>query len=590
MDPESFYQSVLNKYTLEEKNLGKKINILSLFRLASMILFVLFLVQGVRHDSLLFYLLSLISFISFFLFVAFYKKLTEERRKKNILKKINQQELEALTGSYHNFNDGARFLDPDHEFTYDLDIFGPYSLFQYICRCCTLSGEQVLATRFLKSPVNKADILNHQQIHEELSKNPGFMQNYLASGHMIDEKPGEIQQIKNWLGNSGTGLKTWIHLAALILAIANISLAIAALLFSGWVNYLIFSILISWFFYGIFFNRINHYHSQFGKKQEIIRKYNTLSRVMAASAFNHSFLSQAAVKTNRSLKQFKKLETLMDIFDSRLNLLVGVILNTIFLLDFHLIKRLENWKTNNASLLLEIVKLHGETDAYISGAIFRFNHPDYVWAQPDNETFSARMLGHPLIKPGECITNTFTLKNQEKIIIITGANMAGKSTFLRTLGTNLILAGAGFPVYAEEFRFRPQAVITGMRTTDSLAESTSYFFAELKRMKKIMDRLRNGEKLFVLLDEILKGTNSKDKHKGSEELMKQFVDFNCNVFIATHDLGLANLEKSFPDHIKNYHFESYIKNDELYFDYKIKEGKARNMNASFLLRKMGVLK
>ncbi len=590
MDPQSYYLSNLEKYKFEEKKLTKKVNYISIIRLACMVFFVFFLVKGIQQDKLSFFILSAISLILFFSFVAFYKKFIDDRRKKRILKIINQQELDALNGDYHEFSDGGHFLDPDHEFTYDLDIFGPSSLFQHICRCCTLSGEKVLASRFLNSPLNKEDILNNQQIHGELSEKPDFMQDYLASGKTIEEKPGEIQQIINWLNKSGSGIKNWMHYIALILAFANISLIVTTILFEGWGKFLIISILTSWFFYGSLISKINRYHSDIGKKQEIIRKYNVLTKVFSKVGFRNSFLLKVKEKSTTSLRQFRRLERLMDIFDSRLNLLMGGILNILLLLDFHLIKLLENWKKHNRTLLNDIFSLHAETDAFISGGIFLFNHPDYIQAQPGDEILSAKNLGHPLIKPGECITNDFKLQKNEKIIIITGANMAGKSTFLRTLGTNLILAGAGFNVYADEFRFRIQPVITGMRTTDSLAESESYFFAELKRMKKIMDRLRKGESLFIFLDEILKGTNSKDKHKGSEELMKQIVDFNCNVFIATHDLELSDLGKSFPENIKNYHFESYIKSDELVFDYKIQKGKAKNMNASFLLRKMGVLR
>lgn len=590
MDPESYYRSNLDKYALEEKKLTKKVNYISFIRLAFMILFIFFLIKGIQQDKLHFFILSVLSLIFFFSFVALYKRLSDERRKKRILKNINQQELDALAGNYHAFSDGTHFLDHDHEFTYDLDIFGPFSLFQYICRCCTLSGEKVLASRFLNSPFKKEDILSHQQTHEELSENPDFMQNYLASGKTIEEKPGEIQQIRNWLNTSGTGIKKWTHSVAMFLAFVNISLIVTTILFEGWGKYLIISILISWFFYGLFISKINRYHSDFGKKQEIVRKYNILSKIFSNAVFKNSFLLKVKEKSTTSLRRFRRLEMLMDIFDSRLNLLMGVILNTLLLMDFHLIKLLENWKKQNRVLLNDIFSLHAETDAFISGGIYMFNHPDYVKAQPGDEILSAKNLGHPLIKPGECITNDFELQKNEKIIIITGANMAGKSTFLRTLGTNLVLAGAGFQVYADEFRFSIQPVITGMRTTDSLTESESYFFAELKRMKKIMDRLRKGESLFILLDEILKGTNSKDKHSGSEELMKQIVNFNCNVFIATHDLELSDLEKKIPKHIQNYHFESHIKADELYFDYKIQKGKAKNMNASFLLRKMGVLK
>ncbi len=590
MDPEKYYRTRLDDLTRADKYLTKEINYISVLRLTAMILFIFFLIRGVKQEAILFIIFSLVSLISFFGFVSLHKKKSDKRHKKRILIRMNRQELKALEGDYHEYNDGAIYLDPDHEFTYDLDIFGPSSLYQYVCRCCTLNGERILAQRFLASPGDKDKILTNQQIHDELSRDPDFMQNYLSSGKAIEEKPGEIDQIKNWLNKKSSKFSPLVHALAVILSVINITLIISAIFFSTPINYLIISILVSWFFYGMFFSKINHYHSDFGRKQEIIKKYNVLSKVLSKHKFSSAFLSKASKQADESLNHFRQLEKLMDLFDSRLNLLVGLILNTLFLLDFHLILLLEKWKNNNKALLLELFEIHAETDAYISGGIFLFNHPAWVKAELNSMEFSAKKVGHPLIKENNCILNDFKLDKTEKIIIITGANMAGKSTFLRTIGVNLILAGAGFPVFAEEFKFQGNQVITGMRTTDSLTESESYFFAELKRMKRIMDRLRRGEKLFVLLDEILKGTNSKDKHKGSEELLKQIADYDCKLFIATHDLELSKLENSFPESIRNYHFESYVENDELRFDYKIRRGRAQNMNASFLLRKMGILK
>ncbi|MBE0654356.1 MAG: hypothetical protein IH594_11195, partial [Bacteroidales bacterium] len=339
-----------------------------------------------------------------------------------------------------------------------------------------------------------------------------------------------------------------------------------------------------------YFTAINRYHAEFGRKQEIIRKFNNLSEILGKTNFKQERLKENAIKTRSSIKSVKRLEKTLDLFDSRLNLLVGVVLNTLFMLDFYLILKLERWKKENRDLLTEIFSIHAETDACISGAIYQFNHPEFVRAVPVADGFIAVNMGHPLIDPDKCVLNDFKSVKDENIFIITGANMAGKSTFLRTIGVNLILAGAGFRVMAKKFEFEVNPLITGMRTTDSLAESESYFFAELKRLKRIMDKLRNNEKLYVLLDEILKGTNSTDKHKGSEELLKQITNYECKVFIATHDLQLGKLGEIYPEKIKNYHFESYIKGGELSFDYTIRKGIAMNMNASFLLKKMGILK
>jgi hypothetical protein len=588
MKPEKFYSDKLKKYRELEKKLKKRINTLSLFRFISMILLVYFFIKGINTHPL-FFIASFVSLLFFILFVRLYKNRSDEKKKTRFLIDINEKEIRALNGDFKDFQKGSEFLNPEHEFTYDLDIFGEKSLFQYVCRCCTLNGEKVLASRFLTSPEKEEIIERNSSIHKELSGKPDFMQDYLTTGMMVVEKDIESSQIISWLNKKTNSIKILAHVLAIILALINISIIVISFFVPGFISYLIISGLSSWFLYGLYFQKINHYHSKIGRKQDIIKKFTVLSRVLAAGSFKHEFLVEASKTASNSIQHTRRLEQLMDLFDTRLNLLMGAVLNTILLLDFQLIIALERWKRKNRSLLLEILEIHSETDAYISGGIYTFNHPDFSYGVPVTQGFNAEKLGHPLIL-SNCVLNDFRLHQEEKIVVVTGANMAGKSTFLRTIGVNLILAGAGLPVFAEKFEFQVCPLITGMRTTDSLADSESYFFAELKRLKRIVERLRKGENLYILLDEILKGTNSTDKHIGSEALLKQIVNYETKLFIATHDLKLGELEKAFPHRIKNYHFESFIKDGELKFDYRIREGIAKNMNASFLMKKMDILK
>jgi DNA mismatch repair ATPase MutS len=221
--------------------------------------------------------------------------------------------------------------------------------------------------------------------------------------------------------------------------------------------------------------------------------------------------------------------------------------------------------------------------------IFAYNNPDYAYPEvSDTFMFEAKELGHPMINRSACVRNDVEMNGQPFFLVVTGANMAGKSTYLRTAGINLVLACAGAPVCAVSLRFYPYRLVTNLRTSDSLTENESYFFAELKRLKMIIDRLQSGDRLFIILDEILKGTNSEDKQKGSIALMRQLVSLEGNGIIATHDLVLGILEKEFPGAIKNYRFEAGIDGEQLSFTYKIQEGVARNMNASFLMKQMGI--
>src|SRR5690606_17581719 len=252
--------------------------------------------------------------------------------------------------------------------------------------------------------------------------------------------------------------------------------------------------------------------------------------------------------------------------------------------------RLEKWKEGNATQLFEWLAAVHETEVVVSLATFAFNHPGYFFPRVNHERrLSAKGLGHPLLPEEVRVVNDITLDQKSSVMIVTGANMAGKSTFLRSLGVNMVLALAGAPVCANEFDCPFVDLRSGMRTADSLKENQSYFYAELDRLKSIMDELRRGTPLFILLDEILKGTNSNDKQAGSIELVKQLVNYPCLVVIATHDLVLGELANSFPDRIANYSFEATIENDHLSFDYKLKRGVAQTMNATFLMKKMGII-
>lgn len=229
-------------------------------------------------------------------------------------------------------------------------------------------------------------------------------------------------------------------------------------------------------------------------------------------------------------------------------------------------------------------------DALCSLAAFAYNHPDYTWPIPTERPFTlcAERLGHPLIHRDRCVRNDICMEKRPCFMIITGANMAGKSTYLRTVGVNYLLACMGAPVCANRMTFYPAHMVTSLRTTDSLNDNESYFFAELKRLQEIINRLNTGEELFIILDEILKGTNSVDKQKGSLSLIKQFIHLKTNGIIATHDLQLGSLSNLYPDNIRNYRFEATIANNELTYSYRMQEGVAQNMNACFLMKKMGI--
>jgi DNA mismatch repair ATPase MutS len=286
----------------------------------------------------------------------------------------------------------------------------------------------------------------------------------------------------------------------------------------------------------------------------------------------------------------RKLSAILDAFDTRNNILVAFFLNFLFLWDIIQVIRTEKWQALHREELPRWLETLAGTDAICSLANFHFNHPASIFPEinDDGILLTAKSLGHPLV-PGESrVDNPASIPGWRHFTIVTGANMAGKSTYLRTVGVSLVMAMAGSAVIAEEMAFHPARLVTSIRTKDSLQKNESYFYAELKRLKYIMERLQQGEKLVILLDEILKGTNSRDKQSGSIALLEKLLRYDASGLVATHDLALGELEKKYPDKIVNKSFEVVIENDLLVFDYKLKDGIARQMNATFLMKKMGI--
>jgi len=266
-------------------------------------------------------------------------------------------------------------------------------------------------------------------------------------------------------------------------------------------------------------------------------------------------------------------------------------MNIFFLWDIRQSIRLERWQEKYSPHMASWFDAMAETDAYISLAGYAYNNPEYVFPdviESENLNFQANDIGHPLIHADNRVCNAFAAGGWGSFTILTGANMAGKSTFLRTIGVNMVLASCGAPVCARSLTLSPVELVTSIHTIDSLANNESYFYAELKRLKLIIDMLKDGKQVFIILDEILKGTNSKDKQAGSRALVKQLISLQASGIIATHDLSLGDLENTFPEHVKNRCFEIKIEDDKLEYSYLLNEGIARNMNATILMEKMGI--
>ena len=310
----------------------------------------------------------------------------------------------------------------------------------------------------------------------------------------------------------------------------------------------------------------------------------------ASPYLNEIKLNISGKKTSSSFA-VRKLGRLIQAFDSRMNMIAGFFLNGLFLWDYHCIYRLEKWKSEYKTLFPLWLEMIGEVDAYISLGNYSFNNPGFAFPEKslNLDVFVAKNLGHQLIDESKRICNDFILEKKGTVCIITGANMAGKSTFLRTIAVNYILGMIGAPVCASELRFTPMKLFTSMRTTDSLSDNESYFYAELKRLKALKSGVENHEPVFFILDEILKGTNSADKSTGSKLFLNRLIESGGTGLLATHDTSIGMLESDHPGVIINKCFEIDLDGDYIKFDYKIQDGITQKMNAVFLMKQMGFL-
>jgi DNA mismatch repair ATPase MutS len=375
-----------------------------------------------------------------------------------------------------------------------------------------------------------------------------------------------------------------------VFPIITLSLVVLAIFTDGTTMFAILAGALQWIFLGFHLKKVNAFHQYIGGRKNTLEKYAQMLHCVHKEDFSSPLLKALRNHAQEANNSVRQLASLVSALDARLNSMTNLVVNSLLLYDLQCVYRLEKWKTENAPRLSGWIDTIHETEVLCSLGTFSFNHPafPFPYINSDQE-LSARALGHPLLSDDERVVNDLHMDHQQSIMIITGANMAGKSTFLRSLGVNVVLALSGSPVCAAEFRCPLIEMRSGMRTADSLKDHQSYFYAELDRLKSIMDELRKGKPLLILLDEILKGTNSTDKQKGSVALVKQLVNRACLVLIATHDLALGDLATVFPGRISNYCFEANIENDQLSFDYKLKPGLAQKMNATFLMKKMGII-
>jgi len=594
-ETKQFYNNKLTTSLNTSIKLKKYSKILSLTRLIIFLSYAITLYFCLIAQNLEAVIITSILFPTCFIFIFL---LYEKNKKKLIyfqhLVKIYQDELNALIGDYSAFDSGKEFISNQHYYSYDLDIFGENSLFKSINRTVTSYGKKILADFLLKPNTNKDDILNFQESIKELSQDPETAMKFRATGMETNDKTNDKQHILDWVNSEDLiSSSRWRKISMYIIPSINILLITLCAL--GHISFNLILLLATLLFLisGYNVRKINRLHNNISKKNRILQKYYKLLGIIEKLKPKTKILKEIKENisnNNDAHKEFKKLSSLIGALDNRLNIMLGVILNILFLYDFHIIYRMEKWKKNNKENIWRWFNSIGNMDALCSMSTYAFNNSNHIYPTPtDDYILNTTDMGHPLISEETRINNNISIEKIKEIFIVTGPNMAGKSTFLRTVGINLILAMSGLPVSAKNFLFKPMKIYSSMRTTDSLGKNESYFHAELKRLSTLIEELKAGNSFFVILDELLKGTNSQDKLNGSREFIKNILNYNSTGLIATHDLPLTAMEDTYPNNIRNKCFEVEITGQNIFFDYKLKDGVTRNMNASILMKQMNII-
>ncbi len=594
-DTINLYQQQASAAATEANRYKKLADQYSLLRLVVFFLVAVAVYAGIVADDFSIIAVSFVILLLAFAWLVQRQSIYEQKRKYYTdLERVYNNEIGSISGSSNIYSNGAGYNNEKHFYTSDLDIFGQASLFNLVNRTATSIGNNKLAA-WLSAPADRDTIINRQQASDEIAgKGPWKpeLQTLLlfANGTDINRFKQLFGYLKTPLNIPGEKtLSKYIAIAPFLLSAALIGawfvpvLKLLALLLAA-ANLIIVTSKGSYIVKSSFIaDRISESLASYAVAFEKIEKEQWKSNL------THELATRIISKqTSKSIAQLSKL---IHKLGYNLIMIVGFVLNVFFLWALKQVIAIEQWKRDSYHDLEDSFDVIAEFEALYSIAGLRINYSN--WAVPeiadgDGYTVTGKALAHPLIKESGRVENDYELNDTFKIDIITGSNMAGKSTFLRTVGINSVLALSGAPVCAESMRVSVITLVSYMRIKDSLNESTSTFKAELDRLQMLLAAVEHEPKVFFLIDEMLRGTNSVDKYLGSKAVIEQLIKKSGVGMVATHDLEIAKLESKYPDYVRNYYFDIQISDGQMVFDYKLKPGECKTFNASLLLKQIGI--
>ena len=587
------YIKLKDQYSGDYNRLQKKHNLISITRLFTIIGLVFLIYKSLETSDTIYTLFGISVFFFFIFLMKIHEKISWNRELKKKQISINNDEIIYLKGERIPFENGSEYINLRHFYSFDLDFFGTNSLFHHLNRTATYIGSKKLSD-LLVSLLKNDEITSNQKAIKELSKKIEWRQHLLSLAKTTKDSEDNYQKLINWAEYKQEKIPKILIFIFYTTPIVFIGLLIISILMQ---NPFFTSITFSCFLMnlGLTLTQLKKIKKEVidsDKISEIIKQYRLIIEKIETEKFDNDKLNslkeKLIYKAGFASTKIKKLSSLFYNLENIQNGLAAVLFNGAFLYHIHTLNNLLNWKKRYSEHIKKWLDIIGEFETLNSFANFSYNNPTFIFPKINNNyDIVFEELGHPLLQKEKRICNDIEFK-KNNFMILTGSNMSGKSTFLRTLGMNMVLAGIGAPICSTKASVHPLNVIVSMRQTDSLNDGESYFFAEVKRLKKIMDTLQS-ETCFVLLDEILKGTNSDDKQIGTIEVLKKIISKNAIGSIATHDLEICKITNNYPNKLFNKCFEAEIIDNNLSFDFKIKDGICKNKSATFIMKKMEII-
>ncbi|MCU0469465.1 MAG: DNA mismatch repair protein MutS [Arcicella sp.] len=592
MSPLQTFQSRKEKFSVLAEDFQKKYNQWAVFRAA------LFISVGIisyvieQFFNVNYVVLVLVIGIALFLFsINKHLKVKYLRDKNKVLSAINNDELKRLDNVFVRSETGEQFVEDNHFYTHDLDIFGKHSLYKLLNRTYTYTGGFLLAD-WLKKPTTQNNILNRQQAVEELSSKIDFRQELQASAALVEEVSEPTAKLLAWNQQPENELiKKPVFQYGKYLPFVTVPLILAWAFDVIPIGYPLLMLLVHGFILKQIYQTVSVALDQTLRFSATLRAYANLSDLIVQEKLETQSLRNLQEQLSGASPAIRVLEDILNKLGNRSNPFFAFIVGIPLLWDVQYFIKLEHWKKQHRDSLSVWLYAIAEVEALNSLAGLHFANPTFTKPVISDQhiCLKTRKIAHPMIHQAKRVANDIELVGEGQTIIITGSNMSGKSTFQRTVGVNIVLALAGAVVCAEAFECSCMRVFTSMRTQDSLEEGTSSFYAELKRLKLLIETVRetNSFPIFYFLDEILKGTNSKDRHEGAKALMLQLHRTSASGFISTHDVELGD-EFENESFVRNYSFSSEVKNHDLVFDYQLRAGVCHSFNASMLMKGIGI--